>query len=147
MPCKRWAIKGGRVCPAHGGSAGQVKRSARERLQALVEPAISGLRKAMEKGDYRDVVKAAQIVLDRVGCGPSQHVSVEAELRVVPIRPASIEEAKRMLLEVEQRVDAEMLAEAKQLETLPAAERLIVEELLVESARSYLRSRCGDGAY
>ena len=31
-PCKRWAIKGGTVCPSHGGSAPQVRRKAAERL-------------------------------------------------------------------------------------------------------------------
>lgn len=31
-PCDRWAIKGGTVCPVHGGSAGQVKRAAARNL-------------------------------------------------------------------------------------------------------------------
>jgi len=31
-PCKRWAIRGGFVCPTHGGSARQVRRAARLRL-------------------------------------------------------------------------------------------------------------------
>src|SRR5438046_1115634 len=32
-PCSRWAIKGGNVCPFHGGSAPQVRAAARRRLQ------------------------------------------------------------------------------------------------------------------
>ncbi|MCW2601684.1 MAG: hypothetical protein JWM02_3513 [Frankiales bacterium] len=31
VPCKRFAIRGGAVCPAHGGSAKHVKRAARTR--------------------------------------------------------------------------------------------------------------------
>jgi hypothetical protein len=32
MPCKRWAIRGGFVCPPHGGRARQVRRAAEMRL-------------------------------------------------------------------------------------------------------------------
>lgn len=31
-PCKRWAIRGGFVCPSHGGRAPQVRRAAGRRL-------------------------------------------------------------------------------------------------------------------
>jgi len=31
-PCKRWSIRGGYVCPSHGGAAGQVRRAAERRL-------------------------------------------------------------------------------------------------------------------
>lgn len=31
-PCKRWAIRGGYVCPKHGGASPQARRKARERL-------------------------------------------------------------------------------------------------------------------
>ena len=31
-PCKRWAIRGGFVCPSHGGRAPQVRRAAHARL-------------------------------------------------------------------------------------------------------------------
>jgi hypothetical protein len=31
-PCKRWAIRGGYVCPSHGGRARQVRRAAERRL-------------------------------------------------------------------------------------------------------------------
>jgi len=35
-PCKNAKIKGGVVCPAHGGSAPQVKRKAKERIREYV---------------------------------------------------------------------------------------------------------------
>lgn len=31
-PCQRWSIRGGYVCPSHGGRAPQVRAKARERL-------------------------------------------------------------------------------------------------------------------
>jgi hypothetical protein len=31
-PCQRWAIEGGNVCPAHGGSAPHVRAAAQRRM-------------------------------------------------------------------------------------------------------------------
>lgn len=36
-PCRRWAIRGAAVCPAHGGRAPQVRRAAAERVRVAVE--------------------------------------------------------------------------------------------------------------
>lgn len=36
--CRKAAIKGGMVCPTHGGSAPQVQRKAAERLADLIDP-------------------------------------------------------------------------------------------------------------
>jgi hypothetical protein len=33
-PCRAWAIRGGRVCAAHGGRAPQVRAAARRRLES-----------------------------------------------------------------------------------------------------------------
>lgn len=68
--CNRWAINGGLVCATHGGRAPQVKRSAKERLGDLIEPALAGLRKALMSDDLSSIVKASQIVLDRTGFYP-----------------------------------------------------------------------------
>lgn len=54
-----------------------MKRSARERLAALVDPAIDGLRKALEDDDVGAIIRAARIVLDRTGHGPRQTVELE----------------------------------------------------------------------
>lgn len=42
-PCRNWAIKGGTVCPYHGGKAPQVKAAAQRRLQAMLDPALHEL--------------------------------------------------------------------------------------------------------
>lgn len=47
-PCGRWAIRGGTVCPTHGGSAKQVKAAARARLQQLVPLALDVLAELLE---------------------------------------------------------------------------------------------------
>ena len=74
--CERWAINGGSVCGTHGGRAPQVKRSAKERLAELVEPALAGLHTALKSGEIPSIVKAAQIVLDRTGFHPSQAIEL-----------------------------------------------------------------------
>ena len=74
--CKKAAIKGGTVCASHGGRAPQVKKSAKERLAELVEPALNGLHKALKSGEIPSIVKAAQIVLDRTGFHPTQAVEL-----------------------------------------------------------------------
>ena len=75
-PCKKAAIRGGAVYASHGGQAPQVKKSARERLAELVEPALEGLHKALKSGEIPSIVKAAQIVLDRTGFHPSKAIEL-----------------------------------------------------------------------
>jgi hypothetical protein len=58
----------------HGGSAPQVRKSARERLAALADPAIGvlaiALKKAVETNDLSAAIRAAVAVLDRAGYNP-----------------------------------------------------------------------------
>ena len=86
--CGRWAVLGAFVCASHGGGAPQVMSAARRRLQALVDPAMEALLRAFETGppceacgrcdSDRDptVLKAAQLVLDRVGFHPTVALDV-----------------------------------------------------------------------
>src|SRR5688572_203170 len=80
--CKRAPIVGGFVCDIHGGKIPAVRKSARERLLAMVDPARDALLRALRTGPPcehcgrsdadRDpvVLRAAQLVLDRAGYGP-----------------------------------------------------------------------------
>lgn len=86
--CGRWAALGAFVCKSHGGGAPQVMSAAKRRLQALVDPAMEALLRALETGppcaacgrsdSDRDpnVLKAAQLVLDRAGFPASVAVDV-----------------------------------------------------------------------
>lgn len=47
QPCKASAIRGGRVCVTHGGSAPQVRDAARRRILELVDPALGVLARAV----------------------------------------------------------------------------------------------------
>lgn len=99
-PCKRAAILGGTVCSTHGGSAPAVKRKAAERLAALQDPAVDALQRSLEaqtrqldrKGrvrtlgdDHAAQTRAATVVLDRTGLGPSQTVDVRAGERLAAL--------------------------------------------------------------
>jgi hypothetical protein len=87
IQCRRAPIAGGSVCRHHGGGAPQVKRAAKLRLLELIDPAIAGLERALTiKGactqcgradDMSIVLRAAQLVLDRAGLGPSSTLEVQ----------------------------------------------------------------------
>jgi hypothetical protein len=84
--CKRSAVRGSTVCVKHGAGAPQVRRAAQLRMLALIDPAISGLARALRvrgqcavcgRSDDMDlVVKAARIALDRTGFGPSSSLEL-----------------------------------------------------------------------
>lgn len=77
-PCTRFAIKGGKVCAFHGGSAPQVKRKARLRLAELVDPAIATLAREMAGADKsRDRQAAANSILDRSGYGRATKIEAD----------------------------------------------------------------------
>lgn len=75
--CRRFAIQGGHVCPHHGGSAPAVRAAANARLADLIPDAIAALHRAANSGDIKAAVKAAQVVLDRTGHGPTSKVELE----------------------------------------------------------------------
>ncbi len=72
--CGQQPIKGGVVCRYHGGSAPQVLKAARERLNDLVDPAINVLAKCVEPDKDGEVpiagLAAARDILDRTGYKP-----------------------------------------------------------------------------
>ena len=66
--CKRFAIPGGTVCNIHGGGAPQVQQAAKDRLAALVDPAITRLGELVQQTEYPSTAfSAVKDVLDRNG--------------------------------------------------------------------------------
>lgn len=90
-PCRRAPIRGGTVCIMHGGKAPQTMEAARLYLNFGRDLAIDAIHRALVSGppctvcgrsdSDRDpaVIRAAQIVLDRTGFGPSAHLSVSPD--------------------------------------------------------------------
>jgi hypothetical protein len=106
--CKKAAIVGSTVCASHGGGAPQVKKSAKQRLADLIEPALAALRTALKSGDLPTIVRAAQIVLDRTGFHPQHSVELYGKdggpLRTettIPIDRLSIDTKRRVIAELE----------------------------------------------
>lgn len=67
-PCTKHAIAGGTVCRNHGGGAPQVKAKAKERLLALVDPALAVLARFTKVGSSAPEsvqLRAATEILDR----------------------------------------------------------------------------------
>lgn len=75
--CKQPAIPGGTVCRFHGGAAPQVRQAAKDRIAALVDPAIDALQRALDHKDVNAAVRAARDLLDRAGLAPPQQKQVE----------------------------------------------------------------------
>ena len=78
--CKAPAILGGTVCRVHGGATPVVKKAAKERLLALLDPALAALHKILTDPNADDSVKvrAAIATLDRTGHGPGQTVTLQS---------------------------------------------------------------------
>jgi hypothetical protein len=63
-PCGNFAIKGGAVCPMHGGSAPQVKRAAERRLAGAATEAL-GARAAARLGIWTPAASRAWLAMAR----------------------------------------------------------------------------------
>jgi hypothetical protein len=77
------------VCSIHGGKIPAVRETARQRLLALVDPAIDSLLRILNapgvcqtcgrSDDMNLMLKAAKVVLDRTGYGAKQSITVQHE--------------------------------------------------------------------
>lgn len=75
--CKAFAVKGATVCRSHGGSAPQVKESARYRvLQYADDVAAELIRLALHSDSDAVRVRACGMVLDYCGLQPVHKVEV-----------------------------------------------------------------------
>lgn len=119
VQCKNYAIAGGTVCRFHGGAIPSVRRKAKLRLAALVEPAISTLAREMVKAEKSsDRQRAANSILDRGGMPRASHVRGQM----------SLEESKELLV---QRI-LEMRAAAAAPVADPAALEVLDAEVVDE---------------
>lgn len=77
--CTRPPIPGGLVCNVHGGAAPMARLAAQRRLLTMVEPAFDALMNAIAAGDIKEQIKAATIILDRAGVGPTSTLELKDE--------------------------------------------------------------------
>lgn len=79
--CRQRPIIGGAVCVAHGGRAPQVRKAARERLAAMVDPCLTELFRIALHGES-DAVKLAAIkdLLDRAGYKAKDQVETSGKM-------------------------------------------------------------------
>lgn len=122
--CQRPAIIGARVCHVHGGRSPNVQKSARERLAELVNPALDGLRAALDSGDTRSVVQAARAILDRAGYPAASRLEIEqAEQSVMQSQAQQIADVVRgTLADLGVTVDSERVRDALQSNLLRVGE-------------------------
>lgn len=109
--CKKSAMLGQTVCRKHGGASPQAKKAARERLNDLVDPAISSLKKVLERAidseDYAAVVRAANSILDRTGYHPSQSLELTGK-DGGPIQSQNLLPVERLSLTCKRLIAAEL---------------------------------------
>lgn len=142
-PCGLPPIKGGFVCHLHGGNAPQVRRSAKERLLGLIDPAMHALLRALRSGEPckvcgrsdadRDpaVIRAAQIVLDRTGFHPAVAVQVaRTESRPTWVSWLTDEQLSQVSVWITDAKRRMQAGEARPL-ALPPASRLLGDDALV----------------
>jgi len=87
-PCERSPIKGGVVCPKHGGQAPQVRAKANKRLLAMVEPSLIRLGALVAQEEHLPTALGAiRTVLERAGSaapiGPLAKSSDEKNMRPI----------------------------------------------------------------
>ena len=76
--CQNYAIRGGSVCPKHGGLARQVREAAKLRIQLAADPAAAKLVSLMKDRRVPPQVQlaAARDLLDRAGLNTVQQIEV-----------------------------------------------------------------------
>lgn len=94
--CQRSAIKGGRVCPVHGGKAPQVEKKAQERLDRMADEVTADVQEILDdladQYDHADLddklaIQSAiqrhwSMILDRTGHAPTERREVQGDLDI-----------------------------------------------------------------
>jgi hypothetical protein len=82
-PCKGSPIRGGFVCPKHGGSAPQVKKKAEKRLNAMLEPSIIRMDYLMHQDEHLPTSLAAVLAVQNRVLGAVGKEDGEKNMRPV----------------------------------------------------------------
>lgn len=83
MPCQKWPVAGATVCRTHGGSAPQVQKAARRRLEQAADVLVQRLLGIALDGTAPDQVALSAVLaaLDRAGLSVKSTVGVEVSAR------------------------------------------------------------------
>src|SRR4051794_14127933 len=112
--CSKPAMLGQSVCRAHGGASPQAKKSARERLEALVDPAINTLRTVIrtgiKTGDTPSAVRASLGILDRTGFHPTQAMEMYGKDNAPPVKTDNSISTEKLSLPLKRALLAEIEA-------------------------------------
>lgn len=139
--CGKYAIPGGFVCAMHGGNKPTTRQAAQRRLLAMIEPALDALLRALRSAppcphcgrsdSDRDpaTIRAAQLVLDRAGLGPT------ARLEVRPSLGDDVGDVDELLIEAER-----LVGEIRQLE---AGNTAHVRELALDDVETFTVEKVG----
>jgi hypothetical protein len=127
--CRQPAIPGGNVCRYHGGASPQVQATAKERLAAMVDPALGRLAQLLRTKNERVALGAVKDVLDRNGLQLEDCLTLEDVGRLMAAFVAGVRVEALAIIGDAKRVDALMGAVATQirLATPALAERNIVD--------------------
>lgn len=139
-PCGMWAIKGATVCRMHGGSAGQVKRKAKQRLEEAADRMAKELLNIATSAESEAVkLNAVRDALDRAGLAAKHAVEVEVDPQPWEQVFAGIAAAARPVdgATVYGVLDAEVVDPSDEPAELPAPERpdQPAEPVVAESVR------------
>ncbi|MDJ0393515.1 hypothetical protein QMK17_09240 [Rhodococcus sp. G-MC3] len=83
QPCGNYAVKGSTVCKNHGGFAPHTRLAASQRMVEMRLKAIGVVDGMLDDQALEPAIRlrAAQIVLDRTGMGPTSKVEHELEVK------------------------------------------------------------------
>lgn len=77
-PCRQYAVRGGNLCPKHGGALPNYRAMAMERLERNAPKAVKTVIEIMNEGeDGRTRLAAARDVLDRTGVNSPKEMKLE----------------------------------------------------------------------
>lgn len=111
--CGAPAVLGAQVCQAHGGSASQVRKKARLRLQELIDPAVTTLARTLTDRDATsaDRLRAAEMILDRAGYPRGVKVTTEESRELLIQRLIEYRDRMRAEREQAESMAAEVVVE------------------------------------